>query len=32
MAEPLQQRSELGVVGARTWAIADALEDEGPAS
>jgi peptidoglycan hydrolase-like protein with peptidoglycan-binding domain len=31
----LQQQSELGadgVVGARTWAIVDALENEGPAS
>lgn len=31
----LQQRSELGVdgvVGAKTWAIVDALENEGPAS
>jgi peptidoglycan hydrolase-like protein with peptidoglycan-binding domain len=31
----LQQQSELGVdgvVGAKTWAIVDALEDEGPAS
>ena len=31
----LQQQSELGVdgvVGAKTWAIVDALENEGPAS